>query len=51
MLDLETGIDHDVTLTIPYHGEFPMPEHGYFASPGYTHAHQPHLLTHQRLIG
>lgn len=44
VVNLETGIDRDLTLAVPYHGEFPMPEHGYFASPGYTHAHQPHLL-------
>ncbi len=44
VVDLETGMDHDLTLAIPFRGGFPMPEHGYAKEPGRTHATQPHLL-------
>jgi hypothetical protein len=45
VVDLETGIDHDLTLSIPYRGDFPMPENGYAAFGSHTHATQPHLLS------
>jgi hypothetical protein len=43
VVDLETGLDHDLLLAIPFRGDFPLPEHGFFA-PGFTHASSPHLL-------
>lgn len=43
-VDLETGLDHDLTLSIPYSGEFPMPKTNYAASPDSMRSEQPHLL-------
>lgn len=43
-VDLETGLDRDLTLSIPYMGDFPMPKTGYAASPGSMHSTHPHLL-------
>jgi hypothetical protein len=43
-VNLETGIDHDLTLSIPYTGDFAMPKSNYAASDGTMHSTQPHLL-------
>lgn len=43
-VDLQTGLDHDLTLSVPYTGDFPMPKTNYAASPDSMHSHQPHLL-------
>jgi len=43
-VNLETGLDHDLTLSIPYTGDFPMPKTGYAASNDTMHSTQPHLL-------
>src|SRR5579863_4068104 len=48
-VDLETGLDHDLTLSVPYRGDFPMPKVGYAAMPEWMHAEQPHLLSIRRL--
>jgi len=44
VIDIETGLDSDLTLAIPFDGDFTMPETGKTSAPGWTHAHQPHLL-------
>lgn len=45
VVDLQSGIDHDLTLTIPYRGDFPMPENGYADFGSHTRATQPHLIS------
>ena len=43
VVDLSTGLDHDLTLSIPYDGHLPKPKYGSF-TPSSMHTNEPYLL-------
>jgi len=44
VVDLQSGVDRDISLDVPFDGDFILPESGKATFPGTTHALEPHLL-------